>query len=251
MTHLALIVFLYYTSVWAIVSTLMVYVTTHLQFTPISLGWLLSSYGIATMFSEGNLLFTMLQSYHSFPFDLICFVWIHSLTLLFLIGVLVRLLVPRLGEIHSIRLGLIFFSLQCLVIAFSTTKEWIFISILFSMISNLVYPSISALVSRISSDDIQGEALGALNGIKALTEGFGPLIFGFLMGLFEKSPLPGAPYLIACMLSLWAFLHCYELPLEPNVFVNKIVRANSNLTLNINVKNENETAHLLSTASDD
>lgn len=31
----------------------------------------------------------------------------------------------------------------------------------------------------------QGEAQGALNGIKALTEGFGPLLFGGLMALFE------------------------------------------------------------------
>ena len=35
------------------------------------------------------------------------------------------------------------------------------------------------------------------------------------MGLFERTPVPGAPYLLACVLSLWAFLHCYELPPEP------------------------------------
>ena len=51
--------------------------------------------------------------------------------------------------------------------------------------------------------------------IQALTEGFGPLIFGLLMGLFERTPVPGAPYLLACVLSLWAFLHCFELPPEP------------------------------------
>lgn len=38
---------------WAIVSTLMVYITRHLQFSPLQLGWLLSAYGLATMFSEG------------------------------------------------------------------------------------------------------------------------------------------------------------------------------------------------------
>ena len=51
--------------------------------------------------------------------------------------------------------------------------------------------------------------------LQALTEGFGPLIFGTLMGLFERTPVPGAPYLLACLLSLWAFLHCFELPAEP------------------------------------
>ena len=51
MKNLALIVFLYYTSVWAIVSTLVVYVTRYLKFSSVTLGWLLSGYGLATMVS--------------------------------------------------------------------------------------------------------------------------------------------------------------------------------------------------------
>jgi MFS transporter, DHA1 family, tetracycline resistance protein len=148
MTNLALIVFLYYTSVWALVSTLIIHVTRFLHFSPLALGWLLSGYGLATMFSE---------------------------------GVLVRLLVPRLGESFSMRLGLLSFSAQCILVALSTSPFMIFISVLFSMLANLVYPSISSLVSKVVDERSQGEALGALNGIKALTEGFGPLVFGFLM----------------------------------------------------------------------
>ena len=188
MTNLALIVFLYYTSLWAIVSTLMVYVTQHLHFERVTLGWLLSSYGISTMFSE---------------------------------GVLVRIIVPVLGEAQSMRLGLLAFAAQCAVVAFSTEPTMIFVSVLFSMFANLVYPSVSSLVSKIVEGDMQGEALGALNGIKAVTEGFGPLVFGLLMGLYEHHPLPGGPYLLACVLSLWAFLHCYELPPEPEVLSAK------------------------------
>ncbi len=44
------------------------------------------------------------------------------------------------------------------------------------------------------------------------TEGFGPLIFGFFMALFEDTPQPGAPYLMAAIISFWAFLHSFELP---------------------------------------
>jgi len=188
MTNLAVIVFLYYTSVWAIVSTLMVFVTRHLHFDPVTLGWLLSGYGFATMFSE---------------------------------GVLVRIIVPLIGETNSIRLGLAAFGIQCIVVAFSRTSTAIFVSVLFSMFANLVYPSISSLVSKIVEEDMQGEALGALNGIKALTEGFGPLSFGLFMSLYEKSSIPGAPYLIASVLSFWALLHCYELPPEPELITAK------------------------------
>ena len=34
------------------------------------------------------------------------------------------------------------------------------------------------------------------------------------MSLFETSPIPGAPYLLGCFFSLFAFLHCFELPYE-------------------------------------
>ncbi len=68
---------------------------------------------------------------------------------------------------------------------------------------------------QVVDEDVQGEALGALNGIKALTEGVGPLLFGLLMALYEHTPEPGAPYVLAALLSFWAFLHCFELPIEP------------------------------------
>lgn len=184
MANLALIVFVYYSSVWAIVSTLMVYITRVLHFSAVSLGWLLSAYGIATMFSE---------------------------------GVLVRVVVPRVGETNAMRIGLVCFALQCVVVGVCTSPEWIYLSVLFSLGANLVYPSVSSLVAKVVSEELTGEALGALNGIRALTEGFGPLFFGFLMSLFEHSPQPGAPYLLSAFLSLWAYLHCFELPPEPDV----------------------------------
>lgn len=188
MMSVAFIVFLYYTSVWAIVSTLMVYVTRHLNFSPLTLGWLLSGYGLSTMFSE---------------------------------GVVVRLVVPVIGETNSIRIGLASFAVQCIIVAFSTSSASIFISVLFSMISNLVYPSVSSLVSKLVEEGEQGEALGALNGIKALTEGFGPLIFGLLMGYFENTSLPGAPYLVAAAFSAVALFYSIYLPTEPEFILSK------------------------------
>ncbi len=77
-----------------------------------------------------------------------------------------RLVVPILGENFSMRLGLLAFSIQCVIVTFSTSTLWIFVSVLFSMLANLVYPSISSLVSKVVDEDSQGEALGALNGIK-------------------------------------------------------------------------------------
>lgn len=122
MQSIGQIVFLYYTTVWAVVSTLMVYVTRHLNFSPVTVGWLLSFYGVSTMFSE---------------------------------GVMVRYIVPWLGELHSMRLGLLCFAVQAVLLAFSSSPSWIFASVAFSMVSNLVYPSISSLVSKIVTEEQQ------------------------------------------------------------------------------------------------
>lgn len=34
--------------------------------------------------------------------------------------------------------------------------------------------------------------------------------------MFENFPFPGAPYLIAAFISMWAFLHTYELSDQPS-----------------------------------
>ena len=47
------------------------------------------------------------------------------------------------------QLGLLAFACQCVIVAFSTSPFWIFVSVLFSMLANLVYPSLSSLVSKV------------------------------------------------------------------------------------------------------
>jgi MFS transporter, DHA1 family, tetracycline resistance protein len=51
--RITVIVFLYYTAVWAVVSTLMVYVTRKFHFSAVTVGQLLSAHGLTTMFAEG------------------------------------------------------------------------------------------------------------------------------------------------------------------------------------------------------
>ena len=53
------------------------------------------------------------------------------------------------------------------------------------MLANLVYPSISSLVSKIVDEDAQGEALGALNGIKV------DIVFRIYFNHFERMPCLG------------------------------------------------------------
>ena len=104
--------------------------------------------------------------------------------------------------------------MQCTLLGFANQTYQLFLCVVFSTLANLVYPSLSSLVSNAVAPDAVGEALGAVNGIKALTEGVGPLFFGTLMTLSENTALPGWPYLIAAGFSLLAFRQTDYLPDE-------------------------------------
>jgi len=179
--RVGIVAFLYYTSLWAVVSTLVLYAAKRFHMGPERLGELMSALGLATMVAE---------------------------------AVLVRMIVPAIGEKRSVRLGLAAFALQCLVLGLAYEPWHLFGCVLFSILGNLVYPSLSSLVSGAVEPDEVGEALGAVNGVKALTEGVGPLAFGTLMTLSERSALPGWPYLIAGMLALVAYRSSAALPDE-------------------------------------
>jgi len=173
------IAFLYYTGLWAVISTMMFYATKRFHYGPERLGELMSAFGLCTMIAE---------------------------------AVLLRIVVPILGEKQTMRLGLLAFALQCAVLGLAYEGWQLFMCVALSMASNLVYPSLTSLVSANVSKDAVGEALGAINGVKALTEGIGPLVFGGLMTLSESSRLPGWPYLIASVFALLAYHRAMYLP---------------------------------------
>mmetsp|Transcript_12332 Transcript_12332/g.22384 ORF Transcript_12332/g.22384 Transcript_12332/m.22384 type:complete len:640 (-) Transcript_12332:265-2184(-) len=175
------VAFLYYTALWAVISTLILYAAKRFHMGPERLGELMSAFGLCTMLAE---------------------------------AVLVRILVPVLGEKGAVRLGLAAFSMQCIVLGLANEGWQLFVCVALSMLGNLVYPSLTSLVSSSVAPHMVGEALGAINGIKALTEGIGPLVFGFLLTISEDGPLPGWPYLIAALLALAAYQQSQLLPDE-------------------------------------
>ena len=112
------------------------------------------------------------------------------------------------------RIGLAGFAVQCVVIGTASDASMIWASIGLALLSNLVYPSLSSLVSRSTTAEQQGQAQGSINGVKALTEGFGPLLFGLLMNVFENTAVPGFPYIIGGGVCCVAIYMTYRIPEE-------------------------------------
>jgi hypothetical protein len=75
-------------------------------------------------------------------------------------------------------------------------------------------------VSSTVRPDMVGRALGAINGVKSVTEGIGPLLFGSLLTMSENDRLPGWPYFGAAIMVAVAYQVCRELPMEDGVSFN-------------------------------
>lgn len=155
-------------------------------------------------------------------------------------GVLVRIVVPVFGERMVLRVGLLAFTCQCLVFAIVWEGWQIFLCLGFTILANLVYPSITSLVSGAVESNKVGEALGSINGIKALTEGIGPLTFSLLMSLFEDTPFPGAPYVVAAMLSHVAYYYATKLMDEDDMYISEKFEMRSNLVSNLNSRDDDD-----------
>ncbi len=183
------VAFFYYTGLWAVISTLSLYAVQHFKMNRQTLGELMSALGLSTMVAE---------------------------------AVLVRFLVPLVGEKRAVRIGLISFGLQCFVLGAANESWQLFVCVALSILGNLVYPSLSSLVSGIVEPENVGEALGAINGIKALTEGIGPLIFGTLMTFSEHTAFPGSPYWLAGIFVLIAHHLADKLPANSDVKMDYI-----------------------------
>ena len=166
------ITFFYYTALHAVVSTLILYAARQFHLGPHRLGELMAALGLSTMLSE---------------------------------AVLVRIAIPVLGEPRSMRVGLASFTLQCVLLAVAGSPWHLFMCAVLAVPGNLVYPSISSLVSTSVQPEMVGRALGAVNGVKSLTEGVGPLLFGMLLTISEHDSLPGWPYFIAAIMAAFAW----------------------------------------------
>ncbi len=124
-------------------------------------------------------------------------------------GGLTRTLIPRLGEIRSLILG-IALGIAAFVGYGLATQGWmIYIVIVLCSPGGIAAPAAQAIITKSVRPDEQGAVQGALQSVKSLSGIFGPLISTSLAGYFisDSAPvrIPGAPF-FACAIMMAAGL---------------------------------------------
>ena len=107
------------------------------------------------------------------------------------------LLKRRMSDLRILQLALLANAVSIGAIGAAWLPWQPFVAVGGCLLAFLVFPAIAGLVSNSVADAEQGEAQGAINGVKALCDGLSPLLYGPLFALFKTTPLPGGPFVLA------------------------------------------------------
>lgn len=121
-------------------------------------------------------------------------------------GVLTRFIIPKLGQIRSIYIGLALNAFGFLLFAFSTQSWMIFVFMIPFALGGIAGPALQGIMSNQVPSNEQGELQGTLASMVSLTSIIGPLLMTNLFSYFTKPNAPihfaGAPFLAGSILSL-------------------------------------------------
>ena len=116
-------------------------------------------------------------------------------------GKLIGPIVDRMGERRVMNLGIVLTAAALGLLAVTTNVVALFPVAALLAASGLVFPTVTALVSKASSDDEQGAMLGVLASASGLARAIGPVAAGALFDWAIPAPyLVGAGLFALCLL---------------------------------------------------
>lgn len=123
-------------------------------------------------------------------------------------GVLIRVVIPRLGEQRTAVLGLSMEFLSFVGIAFAPATWVIFALLPLSALGMLAGPAMQGIMSRAVPDNAQGELQGVVSSVRAIASILAPSVMVGLFWVFSDEgwmfTFPGAPFVLSALLMLIA-----------------------------------------------
>lgn len=121
-------------------------------------------------------------------------------------GGLIRLIIPKLGQIKSVYTGLALYSLGFILFAFATQGWQMFLFCVPYCLGGIAGPAIQGLISTHIPPNEQGELQGGLTSLASLTSIIGPPLMTNIFAHFTHhntgTYFPGAPLLLGSVLTI-------------------------------------------------
>lgn len=121
-------------------------------------------------------------------------------------GLLIRKIIPKLGQQRSVYLGLGLYSLGFLLYAFATQSWMMYAFTIVYCLGGIAGPALQGIMSGIVPPNAQGELQGGFTSLMSLTSIIGPLMMNNLFAFFTMATapvyFPGAAMLLGAVLTL-------------------------------------------------
>jgi DHA1 family tetracycline resistance protein-like MFS transporter len=129
-------------------------------------------------------------------------------------GVLIRAIIPKLGQGKRVYMGLSLYAIGFLLFAFASTTWMMFVFMIPYALGGIAGPSIQGLISGHVPANEQVELQGALTSLMSGTSIVGPLMMTHIFAYFTspKAPIhvPGAGMLLGALLTFISTLLAYR-----------------------------------------
>jgi len=139
-------------------------------------------------------------------------------------GLLIRIIIPKLGQERSVYIGLMLYCLGFVLFAFATQGWEMFVFMVPYALGGIAGPSLQGLISTQIPANEQGELQGGLTRLMSASASFGPIamtaLFAYFTGKDAPFKFPGAPFIIGALLTMLSAVLTYR-----NYKKNKIAKA--------------------------
>jgi len=127
-------------------------------------------------------------------------------------GGLIRIVIPKIGQVKSIYLGLILYLVGYVLFAVATDGWMMFAFMVPFALGGLAMPAIQGVIANQVPANEQGEMQGAITSLISLTAIIGPILMTELFYRFTKDEtnvyFPGAPFMMGAFLTLISIFVC-------------------------------------------
>ena len=125
-------------------------------------------------------------------------------------GGLIRVIIPKLGNIKSVYFGMIFYIIGLSLFSFAEEEWMVFAFAIPLSLGGISGPALQGIMTNKIPDDEQGEFQGGMTSLVSLTAIIGPLLMTNLFSYFTSENsfyyFPGAPFLVGAIISFFGLI---------------------------------------------
>jgi len=128
-------------------------------------------------------------------------------------GGLIRIVIPAIGEVRAIFVGMGFSIVSLSLLAFASATWMVICIIMIAALAHITGAALSGLMANRVGDNVQGELQGVLGALGAVSSVVTSLVATSVFFTFSKADapiyFPGAPFLLSALLSVAALIPLY------------------------------------------